>query len=275
MRIQGSALVSPVAPQTSWLIADTSRQVVAAAAAAPADSVSLAALAVSEPPQTEGPLWSAFPAKGDFSAIMGYFRASAEGLPGFPAAGYAARLALAVGGEVDFPQAPYDSMLERSFADSRPDEYLRPALETAAHAPLPVSFESLVDLAEKMVDALPMDWNRPMEKAYAAIRLQVGLAKCLGETKVVSAARDDGSDGFLIARLSNLKRDAQSVTLATVTVGAVRDEFQRIREVARTFDRKGGIDAANGRDQAPTSAIQVNHEEGYVNIGGVRVGIRR
>lgn len=231
----------------------------------------------------------------DFKKMMEYFRGMQDGLPGVPGSGFPARLALAMGGEVEFPGAPVDSMLERSFADSHPDASLAPAFHQVAVAGIPTSCEALVDLAENMIKAVPMDYNQPMEKAYAAIRLQVGLAKCLGETRIVPK-NDDGSDGFLVAVLGNLKRNAQSQALAQVTVNEVMREFGRLRDVARKFDQAGSSQPGNATDAAagaepgstpvisgglaaaagytPPSAIQVNHEEHYVNIGGVKVAIR-
>ena len=213
---------------------------------------------------------------------MEYFRSFQDGLPGVPGSGFPARLALAMGGEVDFPGAPLDSMLERSFADSHPGAHLVPGFREAAAAGIPESYTALVDTAEKMVKALPMDPVFPMEKAYAAIRLQVGLAKCLGQARPVTGMMDDGGDGFLLARLSNLKRNAQLESVARISVKEVESQFGRLREVARRFDEEGGFTKAgpSGKATAPgseyeaPSLIEVNHEEHFVNIGGVKIAIR-
>lgn len=289
-----------------WNIASTAGSMTAsstqtAAPRAAGDSVQISASATGAPvaPKTPAamPVPDAIVFATDFNKMMDYFRPMQDGLFGVPGSGFPARLALAMGGEVEFPGAPVDSMLERSFADSHPGLELAPAFREAAMAGIPPSCEALVDLAEKMIKSVPMDWDKPMEKAYAAIRLQVGLAKCLGETKIVPN-RDDGTEGFLMSKLANLKRNAQSQALAQVTVNEVMSQFGRLREVARKFDgmaaptpqpgpnadgtandegniapgATGGLAAAAG--YVPPSAIQVNHEEHYVNIGGVKVAIR-
>lgn len=232
------------------------------------------------PSSAAASLPAAYPRNGSFDDIMAYFRAHADGLPGAPQEGYAARLALALGGEcvreLDALRPPDSSMLRRSLVDSRPDRQLAPAFETAALATAPTSFTSLVDLAEKMIDALPMDRQRPMEKAYAAIRLQLGLIGCLGQTRKASwTGVNEGENDFLFAPLENLRRDAQSETVAQVAVLAVRQDFTHIREVAQKFDREIGLDIDRGHDEVSQPAIVRDEAEGFVSIGGVKVAIRR
>jgi hypothetical protein len=192
-----------------------------------------------------------------------------------PDVGKGARLGLSVMGETDFPHnLPYDSLLERCQKDSRPSTVLYPALMEGLKNCRKATNQELVDSAEKMFDAIPLsrDDERPMEKAYAGMRVLVTLAGCMGEVEV--AEYKPGMPDFFNTPLRNLKSDAQSFLVAQVSCNTVKESFGQMRNFSRqTRECKDLLKAVSEEGPPKTLTIDIDDDENIVNIGGVRVKI--
>src|SRR5262249_531378 len=146
---------------------------------------------------------------------------------------------------------------------SRPDGTLLAACETALAEPRVDSDHALYQLAGKMCASIPYGEKRPMEKAYAEIRMLVAAAPMVGGLSF-EGGRGKAQD-FKSARL-HVVDDVQSETIAKVTAMPIEKYFQQMVEI-------GEINRAIGSQsqQAPT----ITSESDTINLGGVKVKINR
>lgn len=185
-----------------------------------------------------------------------------QGLKDDPHASRTAKLVIGVLGAEPFLGGPRDSLVERSWKYLQPREDFLPALRFAADHHVTKNVQDAIDVAQQMFDAIPMSWERPMDKAYAGIRMELAIAGMMGTVRPAET-----SEEFFMSPLANLKDDGQSPALAQVTIMQVKKDFDKLRELAKEFDTTG---------EAPVSpAKKIVVKEKTVEIGGVRLAIRK
>jgi hypothetical protein len=197
--------------------------------------------------------------KEETESLFQHFRSLEED----PHAGRTAKIVIGMLGAAPFLGGPRDSLVDRSYRNMRPSEDLLPALRIASNHHVTASTVEAVDLAQEMFDAIPMNWDRPMDKAYAGIRMGLALAGLFGKVRCAET-----SEEFFMSPLANLKDDGQPPALAQVTIQQVRKDFDKLREMAREFDERGVLE-----ESSPAKKIVV--KEKTVEIGGVRLAIKQ
>lgn len=151
---------------------------------------------------------------------------------------------------------PYDSLLERSYRNFRPTESLVPALDVALRSPEPKNPAEMLEVANQMFDALPVDPYDPMQKGFAGLRLLMAVVKKMGDVRVVGLDQ-------MSTPLRNLRDDARSENLGRIMADTVRESFGELRTMLK--------------DNPNPVTLQPSITEGVdtVTIGGVTLEVRR
>lgn len=179
--------------------------------------------------------------------------------------GQAASLTLAMlGDSSEVPQADYYSLLERTKRDSRPEGYCEPAIQVALDRLSTVGNRpaSLLLFGGEMLDALEQDSQRPMEKAYAGVRMLGNMTARLNPDGALLG--DDRGREFLTSSLANMIDDAQSPAVAQITAQTAQSGLRELGQMMSLTNTLNGA-GSTGVGQSATG----------IRVGGVFLRSRR